>query len=469
MKIRPIILAGGSGTRLWPYSRGQIPKQFISLFKGDSLFKKTLDRFASNNYSSPIVISNFDHKFLVEEELKKAKFKDFSIILEPEGKNTAPAIALALNLLSKEEIAVVASSDHFISDINSFSRLIKSAADEADNGYLLTLGIKPTAANINYGYIEAEKISDKPEKIVSFHEKPKKSKAKELLKNSNFYWNAGIFIFKQKVLKEEFKNLSKDLSILFESHDIFEKQDSSNKSVYEVSSKKFELIQSIAFDYAIMEKTKLGKVIKADIEWNDVGSWSSIKELSNKNGSDSYLEGDITSVNSKRNYIKSDSNRLIMTLGIENTVIIDTTDALLIAKEDEIDLLKEGIERLKKDNRKELVNHKEVRRPWGSYLSVDESSNHQVKRIKVNPKQKLSVQKHFKRAEHWVVVSGTAEVTLNEDTFILKENESVFIPKESIHSLSNPFEEMLEIIEVQYGSYLGEDDIVRFSDIYGRS
>ena len=465
--IIPIILAGGSGTRLWPLSRKLQPKQFISLLNKTSLFQDTLSRLPKE-VLDPIVICNEDHRFLVAEQAREINITLNSIILEPIGRNTAPAIALAaIKLLNDFEnpILIVLAADHKIENTNAFHDSIKVANKLAENNKLVTFGIIPESAETGYGYIEIEK-KDKAEyfDIKSFVEKPNKKNAINFLNSGNYLWNSGMFMFNASIYLSELNKFEPEIltsckkSLSNEFKDL---------EFIRIDKKEFCKSPNQSIDYAVMEKTNKAKVVPLDAGWSDVGSWDALMDSKIKDSLGNVVEGDVTLDQVKNSYLYS-TNRLVAASNIADLIVIDTQDALLVTTRDNSLSIKNIVKKLKKNKRTEIENHRKVYKPWGYYDSIDTGYNFQVKRILVNPGAKLSLQKHLHRAEHWVVVSGVAKITCGNKIYNLEKNQSTYIPKGEIHRLENQQEGPLEIIEIQTGSYLGEDDIIRLEDHYDR-
>ena len=464
MNICAVIMAGGSGSRLWPLSRAKLPKQFLPISQGNStMLQSTFNRISSLNISSSITICNEEHRFFVAEQLREINKLD-KILLEPEGRNTAPAIALAALVLNDDPLMLILSSDHDIKDETEFCNTVTKAIPLAESGKLVTFGIKPTNPHTGYGYIKKGAKNEVGFNVDKFEEKPNSSTACEYLSTGDYLWNSGMFLFKASTYLEELKLLRPDI------YDHCKKAASALEhdiDFIRIENSIFKNCPSESVDYAIMQDTKKSVVVPMNIRWNDLGSWSSLWDVSKKDLNGNVLHGDIIAQNTSNSYIRSES-QLVTSVGLENIVIVATKDAVMVASKDKVEEIKNLTENLKNNNRSEWELHREVHRPWGKYDSIDNGDGYQVKRITVKPGAKLSVQKHYHRAEHWIVVKGKAKVTNDNKTFILNENESTFIPLGSVHSLENPLTEPLELIEVQSGSYLGEDDIVRFSDIYGR-
>ena len=462
----PVVMSGGSGTRLWPLSRKHKPKQFLNLFGDDSMFQQTILRLDGLDNSPPIVVCNESHRFMVAEQLLEIDIENPSILLEPVGRNTAPAIvSAAFQALSREEdpILLVLAADHVIADIDAFHQAIKLAEQQAMVGNLVTFGIVPTCAHTGYGYIQAEEKAT-ISAVQQFVEKPDSATAEAYLSSGDYYWNSGMFMFKASVLIEE---MSKFHSDIVEQCRLAVANSEQDLDFVRLSKEAFEACPSDSIDYALMEKTQKAVVVPLDAGWNDVGSWSSLWECSQQDENNNVLKGDVEIQNVKNAYIHSE-HRLVSAIGVENLVIVETADAVMVASKDQAQDIKDIVAKLKKQSRSEAENHRLCYRPWGYYDSIDLGERFQVKRIRVKPGASLSLQMHHHRAEHWVVVQGTAEVTREDEVFLLSENESTFIPVGQKHRLHNPGRVPLEIIEIQSGGYLGEDDIVRFQDNYHR-
>ncbi len=463
----PVVLSGGSGTRLWPLSRKQKPKQFLALFSENTMFQETLTRLNGlDNLESPIVISNHDHRFMVAEQLEELAIEDASIVLEPVGRNTAPALAVAAIQAMKDgedPVMLVLAADHIIDDVTSFHEAIAVANEQAELGKVVTFGIVPTAPNTGYGYIKALKPGDVSE-VDAFVEKPDLNTAKSYLKAGNYYWNSGMFMFKASTLLAELELHSPKIYSAC--------QEAMTKAYIDLDFIRldrdvFEACPSDSIDYAVMEKTDKAVVVPLSAGWNDVGSWSSIWECSEKIDNENVTKGDVVLDDVSGSYIHS-QNRLVSAVGVEDLIIVETADAVMVAHKDKVQDVKNIVNKLKSETRDEAEQNRLCYRPWGYYDSIDMGERFQVKRISVKPGASLSLQMHHHRAEHWIVVSGTAEVTCGDKVTIFSENQSTFIPLGEKHRLHNPGKVPLEIIEVQSGSYLGEDDIIRFQDNYRR-
>ena len=474
--IIPIILCGGSGTRLWPLSRKSFPKQYLKLSNSNNntLLQNTYKRISKvEGINNPILICNEEHRFIAAEQMREINIKPNKILLEPSGKNTAPAIALAALLaiqIEKDPILLVLSSDHQIKNNDKFIEVIKKGIKYANNNKIVTFGVVPHSPETGYGYIKAEKefnLSNiEGQNIAEFIEKPDRNKALEFIKNKRYTWNSGMFLFKAKKVLDEFNNFSPDL---LNSCKKSIQNSTSDLDFQRLNKIDFDQCQSISFDVAIMEKTTSGIVIPLNAGWNDIGSWESIWDDGKKDINNNLIEGNnIFIESSKDNYIRSE-DKVIVGIGLENLVIVDTNDALLISDKNQTQKVKDMVNILKKKGISAGDNHQKIYRPWGHYVSIVEKPRWQVKLICVKPGERLSLQMHHHRSEHWIIVDGTAEVEINGTINILTENESTYIPLGSKHRLTNPGKIPLIIIEVQSGSYVGEDDIVRFKDIYGRS
>ena len=472
--IVPIILCGGSGSRLWPLSRESFPKQFLSIKQGEksSLLQNTIKRILTlKNIEKLILVCNEEHRFIVAEQMRELNINDFIILLEPFGRNTAPAITIsALKSLELEEdpTLLVLSSDHEIKNIEEFLKVIDIGLKFAEKNKLVTFGVVPKSPEIGYGYIKAKKtFEDKIEgiEIESFIEKPDLETAQKLIKDNRYTWNSGMFMFKAKEIIKEIKNFSPEILISC--------KEAINKSNFDLVFQRldkasFKKCYNISIDNAVMEKTSKGIVIPLDAGWSDIGSWESVWEISNKDLQGNYTEGNVIIENTKDSYVRSE-NRLIIGIDLDDLIIVETRDAILISNKNSTQKVKKIVNNLKKSKIPEGHMHAKIYRPWGHYLSLVEANRWQVKLILVKPGEKLSLQMHHHRSEHWVVVSGTAKVEVDERVEVLSENQSVYIPLGSKHRLTNPGKIPLTLIEVQSGSYVGEDDIVRFEDFYGRT
>lgn len=467
-RVVPVVLAGGVGSRLWPLSRESFPKQFLNLISNDnSMLQETLSRIEGLNVAEPLVVCNNEHRFLAAEQLRdKGKLAD-NLLLEPCGKNTAPAIALAAwHELSKgnDPVLLVLPADHLIADVKVFKKQVNYAVQIAEKNKLVTLGIIPTHPETGYGYIEKGNQKGKAFTISSFIEKPDLETANRFFDSKKFLWNSGIFVFKASVYLEE---LNKYRTSIFEISRRASKTIRHDLDFLRIDDSIFADCPAESIDYAVMEKTDNAFVVPLNAGWSDIGSWHALWQTSDKDSSGNVHRGDVIAKNTYDNFVYSESG-LVATLGLRDCIIVQTKDAVLVAHKNDIQEVKKIVEELSFSGRTEHKLHREVFRPWGKYDLIDVGSTFQVKKITVNVDQKLSLQKHAYRSEHWVIVSGHARVSLNDDTYTLSKNESIYIPVGAVHALENIGNEALELIEVQSGDYLGEDDIVRFEDRYGR-
>jgi len=466
--IVPIILSGGSGTRLWPLSRTQYPKQFLDLVNETTLFQDTIQRLPKS-LEKPLIICNEEHRFLAAEQLRQIKVGTNGIILEPVGKNTAPAIALAALKLKNDindPILLVLSADHLIENVTEFHKAIEIAENLAMNDKLVTFGIVPNKVETGYGYIEIEKNESNDHfNIKSFTEKPNKKDSKKYVDSGNFLWNSGMFMFKASAYLSELEKFQPDILQACKKSIESERKD---VDFIRLNNAEFMKCASESVDYAIMEKTEKSVVVPLDANWSDIGSWEALFNSKEKDIDGNVYEGDVI-LDDVTNTFAFSSNRLVAATGVSNLIIVDTQDALLVTNRDNVQNIKNIVNILKINNRPETENHRKVYRPWGYYDCIDSDAGFQVKRILVNPGAKLSLQKHKHRAEHWVVVKGIAKITLKDKVFNLIADQSTYIPREEIHRIENAEKVPLEIIEIQTGSYLGEDDIIRLEDDYQRN
>lgn len=466
LPIVPVILSGGSGTRLWPLSREAYPKQFLPLVGDDTMVQATWKRVAAIAGKAPIVVANQEHRFMAAEQLREANVVPQALILEPVGRNTAPAIAIAaLQALASGEDALllVLPSDHVVRNEKAFHEAVKQAAAAADGGKLVTFGIVPTAPETGYGYIKAS-AGTGVHAVQRFVEKPNLETAREYVASGEYYWNSGMFLFKASRYLEEMEKLQP--AILAACRKALDKASRDNDFI-RLDAEAFAASPNDSIDYAVMEKTADAAVVPLDAEWNDVGSWTALWEVSDKDADGNACHGDVIALDCKDSYAYG--NRLIAMVGLQDIVVVETDDAVFVGHKDRVQDVKEVVGQIKRAGRSEAAAHRKVYRPWGAYDSIDNGSRFQVKRITVKPGATLSLQMHHHRAEHWIVVSGTAEVTRGDEVILLTENQSTYIPLGVTHRLKNPGKLPLELIEVQSGSYLGEDDIVRFEDSYGRA
>jgi mannose-1-phosphate guanylyltransferase / mannose-6-phosphate isomerase len=469
MTIHPVVLSGGSGTRLWPLSRAAYPKQLMPLVSERSLLQETLERVADPAaFAAPVLICNDEHRFLVAEQLRALGCKAEAIVLEPVARNTAPAVTAAAVMAKPDSLLLILPSDHYIVEAGKFRAAVATAAKAAEAGSLVTFGITPTAPETGYGYIRrGEALAKTPGgyRVAAFVEKPDSATAAGYLASGQYLWNSGMFLFRADrylaelarfepamlaAVKEAVAGATKDLDFIRLAKDSFAR--ATSKSI----------------DYAVMEKTADAAVVPADMGWTDVGSWAALWDVAEKDARGNALIGDVIAADVTNSYIRSES-RLVTAVGLDNIVLVETVDAVMAVARGRAQDIKLIIDRLNATDRGERLAHRRVYRPWGSYETVDIDKGFQVKRLVVNPGAKLSLQKHAKRAEHWVVVRGTARVTRDRDIYELNANQSTYIPLGAVHRLENPGTEILHLIEVQSGDYLGEDDIVRLEDNYGRT
>ncbi len=469
MQIIPVILSGGSGTRLWPLSRKQYPKQYLPLVGDNTMLQETILRLNGlDNLADPIIVCNADHRFLVAEQCQQINVTNPTILLEPIGRNTAPAItAAALHSIkdSNDAVLLILSADHVIQDVNAFHKAINIANNKAQDGKLATFGIVPTDANTGYGYIRSSKINnDGAYEVKEFVEKPDLQTAESYLEQGNYLWNSGMFMFKASILIDELTTHSPGIVKAVNNSVDDAVQD---LDFIRLDRQAFGSSPSDSIDYALMEKSNNVVVVPLDAQWNDIGSWSALYDIGTKDGNGNVIKGDVMAQDTTNTYINA-NHHMVVTIGVDNLIVVDTPDATFIATQDKAQEVKNIVESLQANGRDEGGVHRKVYRPWGWYDSIEFGEHFQVKRLHVNPGEKLSLQMHHKRAEHWVVVNGTATAINGEDVLTLAEGESTYIPIGTTHSLENKSSEPLEIIEVQSGVYLDEDDIVRFEDIYGR-
>ena len=463
-KLQPVLLSGGSGTRLWPLSREAYPKQFLPLAGDDTMLQATWLRVADLADAAPIVVAGEDHRFLVAEQLRQIGAPTPAILLEPIGRNTAPAIAAAaLQAMAggDDPLLLVLPSDHVVRDADAFRNAVRVAMPAAEAGALVTFGIVPDAPET--GYIQSA-AGEGVRQVLRFVEKPDAATAQSYLDDGGYFWNSGMFLLRASRYLEELQRFRSDIVGAVRAAFDGAARDG---DFIRLDKDAFAACPSDSIDYAVMEKTDAAMVLPVDIGWNDVGSWSALWDVSEQDGDGNAHHGDVIAIDSRNSYAYA--TRMVALVGVDDLVVVETDDAVLVARKDRVQQVKDVVATLKSQQRTQAARHREVHRPWGSYDSVDAGDGFQVKRIKVKPGARLSLQSHTRRAEHWIVVRGIARVTRDNDVFELFANQSTYIPIGAKHRLENPGAEMLELIEVQSGDYLGEDDIVRYEDVYGRT
>jgi mannose-1-phosphate guanylyltransferase/mannose-6-phosphate isomerase len=469
----PVILSGGSGTRLWPLSRELYPKQLLPLVGKGTMLQETLARVAGvEGVGAPVVVCNESHRFLVAEQILEAGIKPQAIVLEPVGRNTAPAVAVAAMAAvadlpkgnDNDPLLLILPADHVIRDVKAFRSALEVGRKAAAEGKLVTFGVVPNKPETGYGYIKRVNGAGPAYAIDRFVEKPDLATAKSYVESKEYFWNSGMFLFRASAVLNELRELAPKIYEACAQAVTAAKRD---LDFTRLPTKEFSACPSDSFDYAVMEKTKLGVVVPLDAGWSDVGSWSALHEAIPADGDGNVVLGDVLTADSRGNYLHSTS-RLVAAVGLTDHVVVETKDAVLVAPKNRVQDVKELVNQLKKQGRYETSLHREVFRPWGSYDSIDNGQRFQVKRLSVKPGASMSLQLHHHRAEHWIVVSGTARITRGDEVFLLEENQSTYIPLGTKHRIENPGKIPLHIIEVQSGGYLGEDDIVRFEDRYGR-
>ncbi|HEL4111106.1 TPA: mannose-1-phosphate guanylyltransferase/mannose-6-phosphate isomerase [Stenotrophomonas maltophilia] len=464
--IQPVILSGGSGTRLWPLSREAYPKQFLPLAGELTMLQATWQRVAPIATRGPLVIANEEHRFVAAEQLQQVGAEPAAIILEPIGRNTAPAIAVAALEATRDgadALLLVLPSDHVITNEAAFRAVVQAAAGAAEAGKLVTFGIVPTGPETGYGYIKAAN-GQGLRAVERFVEKPDLETASGYVSSGQYYWNSGMFLFKASRYLQELERFQP--AMLAGSRQAWQ-QARRDADFTRLDKATFTAVASDSIDYAVMEKTADAVVIPLDAGWNDVGSWTALRDVSHQDGDGNAHQGDVIAIDCRNTYAYA--QRLVALVGLDDVIVVETDDAVLVGRADRMQEVKTVVAQLKAEGRSEATWHRKVYRPWGAYDSIDNGERFQVKRITVKPGGTLSLQMHHHRAEHWIVVSGTAEVTRGDEVILLSENQSTYIPLGVTHRLRNPGKLPLELIEVQSGSYLGEDDIVRFEDTYGRS
>ncbi|SIQ45538.1 mannose-1-phosphate guanylyltransferase/mannose-6-phosphate isomerase [Aquipseudomonas alcaligenes] len=470
----PVILSGGSGSRLWPLSRKLYPKQFLALTGEHSLFQQTLQRLSFEGMQKPVVVCNLEHRFIVNEQLAQIGLGAQAMLLEPFGRNTAPAVAMAaLQLLGegRDELMLILPADHVIDDELALRKALELARVAAEEGEMVLFGIPANSPETGFGYIKAARGEGGDDlvpgayRVMQFVEKPDAMRAAEFVRSGGYYWNSGMFLFRASRYLDELRAHEPDI---YDTCVLALERSKLAGGALTIDAGTFECCPDNSIDYAVMEKTSRACVVPLAAGWNDVGSWSSLWDVHEKNSDGNVLKGDVVTHGSHNSFVHATS-KLVTLVGMDDVVVVETKDAVMIARKDAVQDVKKLVNTLDAKGRQETQSHCAVYRPWGSYDSVDNGVRHQVKHITVKPGAQLSLQMHHHRAEHWIVVSGTAQVTCDDKVFLLTENQSTYIPIASVHRLANPGKIPLEIIEVQSGSYLGEDDIERLEDVYGRT
>lgn len=470
-RIHPVILAGGSGTRLWPLSRASYPKQLLPLTSDRTLLQETVLRNLSDaGYAEPIIVCNEEHRFMIEEQLQQVGVSAQQIILEPVGRNTGPALTAAAMLLNRREpgaMMLVQPADHAIGAVEALHMAVQAGLSPADTGRLVTFGIAPTRPETGYGYIKIGPVldgADHVRHVDRFVEKPDAETAARYLDSGAFLWNSGIFLMSASHYLDQVGQLH---PAMLESCEQAVDRGEEDLGFFRLDRGAFANAPALSIDRAVMEHTAQAAVIPVDMAWNDLGSWQALYEVGNADAEGNVISGDVIARDVSNSYLRADG-KLLAVIGLDNVIVVNTDDAVLVAAADRVGEVGQIVEDLKRRNRQESLGHRKTNRPWGSYMSVDTGERFQVKRLTVKPGEKLSLQKHFHRSEHWVVVHGTAMVERDGESMLVRENESVYIPIGATHRLGNPGKLPLHLIEVQSGSYLGEDDIVRLADTYGR-
>lgn len=469
-RVIPVVLSGGVGSRLWPLSRKHCPKQLLALVGARSMFQETVDRVSGvAGISAPLIVCNEDLRFLIAQQLQDLDLTPRGIILEPVGRNTAPAAAVAaLECLRTDEdpLMLVLPADHVICDVPGFQHAVEVAAPFAENGFLVTFGVRPERAETGYGYIRVGERLDGKEvrKVSRFYEKPDAPSARSYVECGDFLWNSGMFLFRASTFLRELKRSGPEMVGACEKA---MGRAARGPDFIRLDPEAFSACPADSIDYAVMQDSKIGAVVPIEVGWSDVGSWKSLWEISERDGEGNVIHGDVTALNVKDSYLRAE-RRLVAAVGVNNVVVVETADAVLVAGKDCVQDVKDVVGRLERENREQTHSHRFVGKPWGGYETLERGEGYQVKRITVNPASSLSLQLHRRRAEHWVVVRGLARVTVGDEIRTLSEDQSVYIPAGAPHRLENPGPKQVEFIEVQTGGYLGEDDIVRFQDLYGR-
>ena len=467
--IHPVIMSGGAGSRLWPLSRQLYPKQLLPLAGERTMIQETAERVKGPHFASPLSVCNQEHRFLIAEQLREDGVKDPTIVLEPVGRNTAPVAAIASLLLAEKilrRLVLLMPADHVVEDKAAFAQAVEIATAAAREGAIATFGIQPQGPETGYGYIQRGEATPTQGayRVKRFVEKPDRDTAQSYLDAGDYFWNSGIFMFRAKTYLDELEQFEPEIAAQCREAVAKGRKD---LDFFRLDDEAFTASPSKSIDYAVMERTTHAVVVPVDMGWSDVGSWQSLWEIAARDNAGNAKDGDVVALNVKNSYLRSEGP-LVAAVGVEDVVVVATQDAVLVTRRGATQDVKKIVEEIERSGRHHHMHHRRVFRPWGSYNSIDHGERFQVKRIIVNPGGKLSLQMHHHRAEHWIVVAGTARVTCDDKVFMLDENESTFIPLGAKHRLENPGAIPLHLIEVQCGSYLGEDDIVRFEDTYGR-
>lgn len=472
-QIHPVILSGGSGTRLWPMSREHYPKQLLPLCSNQSMLQDTAARVRDETrFAAPLLICNQEHRFIIAEQVRQINLTPQAIVLEPVARNTAAAAAVAALTVAESDpngLLLLLPADHLIRDQAAFLAAVDTAATVAAGGRLVTFGIVPHTPETGYGYIRRGEVvagHDGSFAVSAFVEKPTRAVAEGFLTSGDYLWNSGMFVFPAGLFLAELERFEPQVLAAAKASLAEGKRD---LDFFRLDKETFAAAPSISIDYAVMERTSSAAVVAADMGWTDVGAWSALWEVGERDANGNVSHGDVLMHDTRNSYVRSEGDALVALVGLDDTVVVATDDAILVASRDRVQDVKVLVEQLKRDGRAEPLTHRKVHRPWGFYQSIHEGDRFQVKRLTVTPGARLSLQKHYHRAEHWVVVNGTALVTRGDEQILLRENESVYIPLGAVHRLENPGKVPLNLIEVQSGSYLGEDDIVRIDDTYGRA
>jgi mannose-1-phosphate guanylyltransferase/mannose-6-phosphate isomerase len=469
--IHPVILSGGAGTRLWPLSRSLFPKQLLALAGERTLIQQTALRTRADGFAAPLIVCNQEHRFLIAEQMRMAEIAPSTILLEPVGRNTAPAATIAALIVARTEpdgILLLMPADHVVTDGGAFAEAVKRAKRAAEDGHLVTFGIQPARPATGYGYIRRGTPlyeSGHTFSVVNFVEKPDSAAARHYLESADYYWNGGIFAFRASLFLAEMERLAPDVLAACRAALAQGRQD---LDFFRLAEQPFSACRSISIDYAVMEHTAKAAVVPVEMGWSDIGAWDSLWDIGAKDDCGNVIRGDVLTQDVHNAYLRSEGP-MVAAVGLDDLVVVATKDAVLVSHKHKAQQVKTIVAQLERAGRELHISHRKVFRPWGAYENLDNGAGFQVKRITVNPGAKLSLQMHHQRAEHWIVVSGTARVTCGDKVFALRQNESTYIPLGARHRLENTGTDPLELIEVQSGSYLGEDDIVRFEDSYGRT